>query len=71
MRLADSHFRLPLTRTEAASGFGTASPPRGEVELAVPRHFQNWHQQQPPLDFATAAVAVANGMDVPQPGKIP
>jgi hypothetical protein len=30
------------------------------------------HQQQPPLDFAAgAAASVANGIGVPQPGKMP
>ena len=28
-------------------------------------------QQQPPLDLTEAAALVANGIDVPQPGKMP
>ena len=42
----------------------------GQIELHSPLPVTR-HQQQGLLDFAGAASKLANGSDVPQPGKIP
>ena len=58
-----------ITRKNVPSASAARRRVRSYCIAPLPRSLQP--QQQPPLDFVAGAAVVANGSDVPQPGKMP
>ena len=57
-----------MTRISVPSASAASRRVRSNCMFPLPYRRR---QQQPLLDFAGAAALVANGIDVPQPGKMP